>query len=179
MTPGAFGNPAGFREPDVEPAEKHSRLLLMMFVHSECPCSRASLAELREVVAANPQTADVRIYLRTDSNSSADWNTTASARRAAEIQGAAVIADADGAIAARHNVETSGHVVVYSAAGNLLFSGGMTAARGHVSENPGKSAVSDLLAGRQPVCPQHSVFGCPLFEAASPAAARPPCPARN
>jgi len=59
---------------------------------------------------------------------------------------------------------TSGQTMVYDHRGRLLFSGGITAARGHFGDNAGVSAIVALLGG-----PAHAglartaVYGCPLF----------------
>ncbi len=69
----------------------------------------------------------------------------------------------DGDEARRFGAATSGHVMLYDAAGRLHFSGGITPARGHEGDSLGRDAVIDLIeayrsAGRR--C--SPVFGCPL-----------------
>ena len=60
---------------------------------------------------------------------------------ASEIPGVDRVPDPGGAIAARFHLATSGHTVLYDAAGELRFSGGITAARGHEGDNAGRAAV--------------------------------------
>jgi hypothetical protein len=52
---------------------------------------------------------------------------------------------------------------LYAPTGKLLFSGGITASRGHEGDNVGRSAiVSFILNGHAPV--NHTpVFGCSLL----------------
>jgi hypothetical protein len=61
---------------------------------------------------------------------------------------------------------TSGQTVLYDNEGALLFSGGITGARGHAGDNAGRTSLVELLnrgaAGRS----RTSVFGCPLFASA-------------
>ena len=57
---------------------------------------------------------------------------------------------------------TSGHVVLYDAGGRLLFSGGITRARGHVGDNYGRQQVSSLLRNHTVRVADGPVFGCPL-----------------
>jgi hypothetical protein len=53
-------------------------------------------------------------------------------------------------------------VVLYNAAGALLFSGGITAARGHEGDNAGREMVLAHLAAND-AGRRAPVFGCPLF----------------
>jgi hypothetical protein len=47
----------------------------------------------------------------------------------------------------------------------LIFSGGITASRGHAGENAGVLALVALLTHGRPERRATSVFGCPLFGA--------------
>jgi hypothetical protein len=63
----------------------------------------------------------------------------------------------------RFGALTSGHTVVYDPSGRLLFSGGITSARGHAGENMGSELILAQLARK--TNPQtHAVFGCPLAD---------------
>ena len=56
---------------------------------------------------------------------------------------------------------TSGHALLFDRDGHLLFSGGITPARGHEGDNFGASAIAARLAGR-PAPAETPVFGCPI-----------------
>jgi hypothetical protein len=93
-----------------------------------------------------------------------DWEKTDLWRSAADIPGVKPVIDYDGNEARRFHAATSGQTVLYDAEGRLLFSGGITMARGHAGDNAGRSAIISLInAGiaEQTVTP---VFGCPLFD---------------
>ena len=64
---------------------------------------------------------------------------------------------------ARFHVTTSGQTLLYSAAGELLFSGGITFARGHAGDNAGRTAIESYSAGDSPGYRQTPVFGCPII----------------
>jgi hypothetical protein len=64
--------------------------------------------------------------------------------------------------AGRFGAETSGHTLLYGADGRLLFSGGITASRGHAGENAGESAIIALVNHQTPLRSQTLVFGCSL-----------------
>ncbi|HEY3967780.1 MAG TPA: hypothetical protein VGM05_24675 [Planctomycetaceae bacterium] len=179
MTPGAVGSPPANCPSAFVHGSSDARPLLIMFVHSNCPCSRAGLVELAGIAEANRETVDVCIYLRTSSRTSSGLETTSLWEQAAAVPGANLVSDPDGEVASRFQVQTSGHVLLYGAAGELLYSGGITASRGHGGDNPGRTAVLELLAGRRTAEPQHAVFGCPLFDPASPATIESSCPAQK
>ena len=108
---------------------------------------------------------DARILFYKPADAPPGWELTDSWRDAERIPGVRVAVDPDGAEAARFGVETSGHALLYDPAGQLLFSGGLTAARGHAGDNPGRSAVVALVMGGTPEVRRTSVFGCPLSAA--------------
>ncbi|HUR59158.1 MAG TPA: hypothetical protein VM029_15690, partial [Opitutaceae bacterium] len=92
----------------------------------------------------------------------ADWPHTDLWRRAAAIPGVKVLTDVDGRAAARFGAVTSGQALLFDTAGRLLFSGGITGARGHQGDNAGRRAVVARVFGRE-TAPAHTpVFGCSL-----------------
>jgi hypothetical protein len=93
-----------------------------------------------------------------------DWERTDLWRSAASIPGVQVWADPDGAEARRFHAATSGLALLYDGDGRLRFCGGITRARGHAGDNPGREALRALLLEGGPGPTQTPVFGCPLFE---------------
>ena len=61
---------------------------------------------------------------------------------AAEIPGVEVVSDEDDAQSAAFGAAVSGQTLLYDREGRLIFSGGITAARGHAGDNAGRSARS-------------------------------------
>lgn len=105
---------------------------------------------------------------------SSGWEQTDSWRMAAALPGVTVVRDDSGREALRFGAATSGQTLLYDADGALLFSGGITAARGHAGDNAGRSELVSLLnreqsARARTLNPEQShrdatsVFGCPLF----------------
>ena len=56
-----------------------------------------------------------------------------------------MLRDDDGAEARRFGAETSGQTLLYDEHGALLFSGGITGARGHAGDNAGRASLVALL----------------------------------
>lgn len=71
--------------------------------------------------------------------------------------------DVGGAQARVFGAFISGQTLLYSATGSLLFNGGITDARGHEGDNPGRTALTSILSGGKPAAIQTPVFGCYLY----------------
>lgn len=90
------------------------------------------------------------------------WAETDLWSSANNIPGVIVTVDENGVEAQRFESATSGQAALYSAEGQLLFSGGITGARGHAGDNDGRSAILSLLLTGKTAKTQTPVFGCPL-----------------
>jgi hypothetical protein len=76
--------------------------------------------------------------------------------------------DIDGREARHFQAFTSGQTLLYSSEGELLFSGGITIARGHEGDNSGRLAIESLLANSAAEVRQTPVFGCPILISTAP-----------
>jgi hypothetical protein len=143
-------------------ATSAARPTLVVFAHPRCSCTRATLAELAEVLSrARVQPHTFVVFLHPD-GFERDWEVTALWRQAAALPGVTVLRDDSGEEATRFGVATSGQTVLYDARGALRFSGGITGSRGHEGENASEQALLESLnAGVGGI--RTSVFGCPLF----------------
>jgi hypothetical protein len=149
--------PAG-TTPDVFPEESRlPRERLLMFVHAECPCTRASLQEL----AALLRDRKVGATLIVAPSSGTRWRDSSAAALAKTIANLSVFAD-DDSEARRFGAQTSGYVVLYDARGRLRFAGGITGSRGHVGENVALADLRSLLAKPALHAAHHPVYGCAL-----------------
>lgn len=140
---------------------------LITFAHPKCPCTRASLGELAKIVARFQGAVTPWVVFYKPAGSDLTWDRTDLWTTAAAIPGAKVVSDPDGVEARRFHAITSGHTLLYSARGTLLFSGGITQARGHAGDNTGRSAIESILAGETPTCNSTPVFGCPIVASPS------------
>lgn len=136
---------------------------LVMAVHPHCPCTRASLANLAQLMARSQgQLSAVVVFLHYPGVSDS-WMQTETWRQAQAIPGVQVVTDTNGVIARRFGALTSGQTCLYDAAGRLRFSGGLTAERGHEGDSGGYRAALALVRGQTPAQTRTPVFGCPLF----------------
>ena len=176
LTPGAAAAAPRQQPAGIESIQSADRPLLILFAHPRCPCTRATLGELNHILTECPGAADVRIFFSTPTNPSDDWMKTALWADAAVLPHTTAVADPGGVMAERFDVKTSGQVLLYSAKGKLLFSGGITAARGEEGANRGRSAIVALLKGQSGVAPESQVFGCPLSNSLDASESGKTCP---
>jgi hypothetical protein len=135
---------------------------LLMLAHPHCPCTRASIGELAQVMAHAVGKVNAFVLFVKPPRTGADWNDTDLRRSAAAIPGVTVLTDENGTEAAKFGAETSGHTLVFDRGGKLVFSGGITASRGHAGGNAGESAVLAALRGETMSQSRTPVFGCLL-----------------
>jgi hypothetical protein len=133
-------------------------------VHPQCPCSRASLAELDRIMTRVSGRVSAHVLFLRPPGVPDGWERGTSWDGIARVPGISVHVDEGGREAALFGASTSGQIVVYDADGHLRFSGGITAARGHEGDNPGADAVVAVVQGGTAQAPRTPVFGCSLVE---------------
>jgi len=138
---------------------------LVLFAHPHCPCTRATMGELARIMAQCGGKLDASVIFFSPQNSAPGWEQTPLRREAAAIPGVRVLDDKDGREARRFGAETSGQTMLYDASGHLLFSGGITASRGHSGDNAGRSAIVALVNGGRAGRNSTPAFGCSLLDA--------------
>jgi hypothetical protein len=163
--------------------ERHPALpTLVLFIHPQCPCSRATIEELNHLMATCHDKLTCTVLMIHPAETPTGWEHTDLWSSAAAIPGIKVISDPDGAESRRFGSMTSGQAMLFSPEGHLLFAGGITAARGHNGDNAGRSMITELVLDphghRAGNSNQTAVYGCPLFNR-SPLGLNPgtrPCP---
>jgi hypothetical protein len=137
---------------------------LLMFAHPRCPCTRASMGELEVLMThcQNRITGYVVFVLPTGTDS--NWTETDLVHSAKQIPGIKVKLDHDGQLAQQFGSLTSGTTFVFDDSGMLRFHGGITLARGHSGDNPGRSSIEQLVAGKPMSMTSTPVFGCALID---------------
>jgi hypothetical protein len=134
-----------------------------MLAHPRCACTRASVEELSRLMARLRGRLEARVLFFQPASAPDGWSKTDLWRAAAAIPGVEIRRDAGGVEARRFGAETSGQVLLYDAVGRLLFSGGITALRGHAGDNAGSRAIAALLTRTEPGPAASPVLGCALL----------------
>jgi len=162
MTPGsasaASSETQGSGSPGVAATNRYT---LVLFLHPQCGCSRATVEELDQLMTHCRDRLHVAVYVLQPSQESEAWSRTSLWSGAAAIPGVEVHADRDGIFADRFGARTSGEAFVYDATGQLRFAGGITGSRGHAGDNAGLAAVMELV--QQPTHAPVSVVRTPVF----------------
>jgi hypothetical protein len=136
---------------------------LLLFLHPHCPCSRATLNELVKLRALTQDKIAVTIVFTIPPGTPPGWEKGELLDRAHAMPGVRVCLDEKGVATRRFGVNGSGHALLYAPTGKLLFSGGITAARGEDGDNPGENAVADLVLHGRADLTHTPVFGCELL----------------
>jgi hypothetical protein len=142
----------------------------VMMVHPRCPCSLASLRELRSLVERHPDQIAVHILFWVPSQSGSEWNQTEAWHLASLIPMARLYSDEEGIEAELFGATTSGHTILFQSDGTRIFSGGLTVSRGASNDGSGQQVISRVIDGTKSCERSTPVFGCPLFD--PPAACR-------
>ncbi|MDF1740880.1 MAG: hypothetical protein P1U86_17090 [Verrucomicrobiales bacterium] len=148
-----------------DPASTDGGAQVFMFIHPKCPCSKASLTELQEVVQrASGHIGELRFYVTvSDPESSGNWREEGLIRQLQSWGGnSSVYFDSDGETARRYGALTSGHVVAFDANGEQIFTGGITGSRGHRGDNRGRRELVSALTDHQDRSASSLVFGCQI-----------------
>jgi hypothetical protein len=141
---------------------------LVVLAHPRCPCSVATIGELARLMALHQDRVAAHVLFCRPSGFPPGWEQTDLWNSAATIPGVRVLTDDEGTEARRFGATTSGHVLLYDASGTLLFSGGITSARGHAGDNAGLAGIAALLTDEQAERTRTPVFGCPIHDPCTP-----------
>lgn len=156
-TPG-IENASAEAWPAESPLRRESgKATLLAFLHTECPCSRATIAELERLMPALKGKVEVRLVFYTPKGLLVDDSQLRS--RVANLPGAEIFQDEGGREADRFGAVTSGQIYLYGKDGSLVFHGGITPSRGHEGDSKGKQAILAYLEGTASRTTA-SVFGC-------------------
>jgi hypothetical protein len=151
------------RWPSESPIRREGhRPTLLMFLHPRCPCSRASVAELSSIAGDCGDRVSIHAVLLQPDDGRESWGESELGADLAVLPRLRIWPDLGGAEARRFGVSTSGHVLLYDAGGHLIYSGGITPARGHQGANDGRDAVLAGILGTGAGIPKSPVFGCAL-----------------
>ena len=149
--------------PKEIPRLSDKRATLLVFAHPQCPCTRATLIELAQIMTEHRIHLDARVYFYEPAIKPSTWSDSGISEDASRLPGVRVIKDVEGELASRFHARTSGQVLFYDSQGHLRFSGGITPSRGHAGYNDGHDAISALLDGKRPLVTRTPVFGCSLI----------------
>jgi hypothetical protein len=142
---------------------------LVMFAHPYCECTKASLAELREL--APRLEGKVRSYILFARSAKESVESSRSENRilAESIHGVTIVDDQEAREADRFGATTSGQIMLFDAGGEVLFTGGIGPLPHYAGRSPmllSLIAAIESLSGGGPMGARvqmpNAVFGCEL-----------------
>lgn len=163
-TPGDPGGPPESWPADTTLPAPADRPVLVMMAHPRCPCTRATFRELARLMARPGDRVQAHVLFLRPAGVPEDWWRTDLRDSAASIPGVEVMSDDAGIESGRFRTGTSGHVLLYGTDGRLLFSGGITPARGHAGDNDGLDALVRAIDDGTRARARALVFGCALHD---------------
>lgn len=140
-----------------------TRWTLVMVAHPKCPCTAASVHELRELIAWTDTPLTTHVVFLSGTEDDPNWFSGRTVEIARASSGVQVHFDPKNQEVERFATATSGHVLLYDTSGHLRYSGGITPARGHRGANRGSGMILSLLNDRVSTGNQLPVYGCAMF----------------
>jgi hypothetical protein len=143
---------------------------VILFLHPFCPCSQASLTEFSRLQRALADQAQWYVVFSQPGEMKTYWQTSPLWSKAQGMPSVKRVLDHQRLESRRFKVNTSGEVMLYTAAGKLRFYGGITPSRGHEGESVGQKRLISLVRSDSSLQErlehpfQSFVFGCPLFK---------------
>ncbi|GIW76317.1 MAG: hypothetical protein KatS3mg104_1380 [Phycisphaerae bacterium] len=162
-TPGQSGPVPSLQQFSYLPIDSQ-RSNLIIFIHPQCPCTRASLTELEKLIIRSENRLAVLSIVYTPSKPPKGWNDNSIHQQLQSIPGIRVIEDVDGELSRRFGAYTSGWTILYDRTGQPLYWGGITPQRGHEGDNSGSQAILRYLDDPHLPATQGPIFGCPILE---------------
>ncbi len=163
FTPGSRAAETNDWPVDTALTRDPARPTLVFFAHRNCPCTRATLSELEAIRSRASVRPCIRVVLVSPKEGIGERVGGGIEECARAIPDVQVILDFEGVEARRFGAQTSGHVYLYGRSGELLFSGGITDARGHEGPSRGRRAVLERLQDEKAERVVLPVYGCAIF----------------
>lgn len=135
---------------------------VVMAVHPKCPCTVASLNELKRLLTQVDNNVSCRFLVYHPVDTGPDWIDGKITSRLSQFPQNTIQADEAGKAALELGMQTSGAVVVFDPHGKTRFHGGITVSRNHEGDNLGVRSISMLIQGQTPPLSSTPVFGCRL-----------------
>lgn len=162
--------------PDLVPTALHDihiewprkrNFLLVVAIHPRCVCSQATATELQRLIDETNDEVECRVLCYQPSAAGNDFANTSLVEQLAQLPNTTMVTDADGLMASRLGMNTSGALALFDKAGHPLFCGGITTGRGHKGPSAGANAILALISHDQPTTTRTRVYGCPLGDVGS------------
>lgn len=148
--------------------DQDERSCVFLFYHPHCPCTLATARNLERLRSAIKVPVSIHAYAFCPSAAAVQWIESETTRTLQGIEDLTVFPDYGGQKCREYGALTSGQVCVYSPAGQLVFSGGLSSGRGHEGENIStRHFIEQLNDQTKSNCIYQPVFGCHILPTSS------------
>jgi hypothetical protein len=162
--PGEPGRPPSSWPRNTRLARTTGKFTLVMLAHPDCPCTRAGMKELEQLMARLRGRVNTFVVFRKPEQRQDEAESSALWRTAAAIPGVTVSHDTAGEETRRFGARVSGQAMLYNPEGELVFSGGLTNGRGREGYSRGEDLILQLVNGAGKGPAEAPVFGCSLYD---------------
>jgi hypothetical protein len=135
---------------------------LVLVIHPQCPCTRATLQELAVALTHCPNLQADLLFIKPEGTSES-WVKSDLWSTASKLPRCSLIVDEGAQLSSAFRARSSGQSYLYGPSGKLIYGGGMTESRGHAGDNEGLTSIINLVNGQALTAKDYPVFGCPLF----------------
>lgn len=163
MSPGAEAGSLFERPADSAIPFSEDSPTLVAFLHPRCPCAMPSVAALGRLMARKHPIVVQPVFF-TSGAKPKEWVQADYWEQVLEFGAHPPVVDTDGEIARKFHVTTSGHVILFSVDGRVLYSGGITSGRVHEGDNMGLTKLNRVLEGVPVSDPSFPVYGCSIIK---------------
>ncbi len=139
-----------------------SKPSLVVFLHPKCSCSRATVAELEELMIDLRTKVQVKVVFIRPKTRDIAWIKDDLWDDVSKIEGVDLVTDVGGQEAELFGAMTSGQTYLFDQGRRLIFQGGLTPSRGHRGTSEGKIFIRDWLSHKKLTNLITNVFGCGL-----------------
>jgi hypothetical protein len=135
---------------------------LILFFHPHCPCTNSTIRNLERLSVQLSKRANIVAFGFCPKLENDSWieSPITSALKRLEAN---VVVDKDGQHCSKFGAFTSGHVLLYGHNGELLFTGGITAGRGHEGDCAATWDLLQKVDGLSTSISRWPVYGCPIL----------------
>jgi hypothetical protein len=135
---------------------------LVLSIHPQCPCTRATLQELALAMTHCPKMHAYLLFIKPDGVKES-WVKSDLWTTASHFPRCTLIVDEGAKLSSAFHAHISGQSYLYDPRGQLIYSGGITGSRGHAGDNNGLDSIISLANKETTTASNNPVFGCPLF----------------
>ena len=166
-TPGKPATPPMKFPKDTKLKLSSDKDTLVMFVHPQCPCTKASLDQLAQI--SHKDNLQIKLVFFQPSVKPDGWSEKWQLDDWINRPNVEITKDIDGVQASIFDAKTSGQTYLFDSKGRLFFNGGITAARGVAGDNIGFDNLKLALARNKTTeandtnLKKSLVFGCNLL----------------